>query len=83
MNDYGSEITFDVSNNPIKLSVSFRLHEAVKRKFIEDYGLKPIGEEWGTENCDKVTIIFDYSLDASTFLRHLHTMSPEQYAALA
>ncbi|WP_323953311.1 hypothetical protein [Aeromonas hydrophila] len=83
MNYYGSEITFHISNKPIKLSVSFRLHEAVKRKFIEDYGLKPIGEEWGTENCDFITIFFDHSLDASTFLRHLHTMTPEQYEALA
>ncbi|HDO1312070.1 hypothetical protein ACE1B4_17935 [Aeromonas veronii] len=83
MENYGSEITFDISNKPIKLSVSLRLYEAVKRKFTEDYGLKPIREEWGTEDWEQITMCFDNSLDPSSFLRHLHTMSPEQYEALA
>lgn len=83
MESYGSELKYDISTLPIELAVTYRLFEAVKNKFIVDYGLKPQGEGMVPHYRDGFVMTFNKNVDAFTFLRHLRTLTPEQYEALA
>lgn len=78
MQPYGSVISFDVGSNPVRMRVRLSHHVEIKRKFTADYGLPPVMEELDSST-SSVVFTFDPSVDAETFLRHLRTMTPEQY----
>ncbi|WP_345845611.1 hypothetical protein [Shewanella algae] len=78
MTEFGQNIKFDWLGSSIRIFFSSReLFDAVKNKFIIDYGLRPVGDGFCFEN--GFYMILDSSVDMETFIRHLFTMSPKQY----
>lgn len=81
MTNYGSMMEYDVTQTPIVMSVANEILEGVRKKFENDYRL-PFTLSTSTIE-DEGVFTFDESVDAETFLRHLKTASPEEYAAMA
>lgn len=82
MKSYGPKIQYDSSSIPIKMSIPIGMSKAMRHKFTVDYGLPPISE--GTSSGElRIVYTFHESVDEYTFIRHLQTMTPEQYEDLA
>lgn len=56
-------------------------YEAIRHKFVTDYGLRPASEEADLVN-NSIVATFHESVDKHTFLRHLQTLTPAQYEEL-
>lgn len=80
MTPYGSKISYDTNETPITMAVDNDIVEGVERQFDENYSLPFTVASSDAGNSSVFT--FDASVDAETFLRHLHTASPEHYEAL-
>ena len=81
MQPYGSAISYDTSRHPIRMIIDSSRYEAIKHKFVTDYGLPPASEEADLAN-NYVEVALHESVDEHTFLLHLRTMSPTQYEEL-
>lgn len=80
MTPYGSKIRFDATATPIKMTVANDILEVVKSRFDVDYSLPFRVLPSDEDNIS--TLVFDDSVDAETFLRHLATAAPEEYEGL-
>ncbi len=80
MTPYGSKISYDTTVTPIKMTVNNDIVEGVRRQFSENYSLPFTVSP--SEESNVSIFVFDSSVDAETFLRHLKTATPEHYEAL-
>lgn len=80
MVSYGSMIEYDTSASPITMSVNEKIAKQVMFKFERDYNL-PFSHATSSDG-SRVTLTFEDSVDAETFLRHLKTATPDEYAAM-
>ena len=78
MTSYGSMLAYDTEQTPIVMKVKKPLLDVMVKKFERDYRLPFMLSEADGEG----VFTFDESVDAETFLRHLKTATPEDYASL-